>query len=93
MSFEAARCSHCGGDLRIFSDEDFVTCRYCQSSVKVRDTLRVKHTEHVYHHHVNHVPAPPEAPRRPQEGQSLLASLITLGALGVGWWCILSALV
>lgn len=40
MSFKAAKCPNCAGDLQVPDDRDNVKCMYCGSDIVVREVIQ-----------------------------------------------------
>jgi DNA-directed RNA polymerase subunit RPC12/RpoP len=41
MSFKAAKCPNCAGDIQVPDDRDTVKCMYCGSDIVVREAIRL----------------------------------------------------
>lgn len=41
MSFEAAKCTGCGGNIQVPNEVEFANCMYCGAHIRVRDALNL----------------------------------------------------
>ncbi|HQY20080.1 MAG TPA: hypothetical protein PLX80_04445 [Ignavibacteria bacterium] len=41
MKITSAKCPSCGGNLEIPDNKDYITCLYCENTVRVRDAVPV----------------------------------------------------
>jgi len=39
MKITSAKCPSCGGNLEIPDNKDYITCLYCENTVRVRDAV------------------------------------------------------
>lgn len=39
MKISSAKCPSCGGNLEIPDNKDYVTCHFCENTVRVRDAV------------------------------------------------------